>query len=326
MCRLTRRRKARASRLSTRSRERPEARFGCKGRVRGSPRTRLALTSSGRAAEPRCPQSTAWLYLGAQVAVYDHVAHCRARPDRINYEAGQPSVKVREDWYKSVRPGHDNLADLPYFRARLTDDQPRGEGEMTIEMTENERRNYLKDEYLLLQNQYEDYDKRSLTIKGWVSAGAAAALALAPNSSFMVVGLFLPISVAVIVAAIWWLEAYWKVFQYALNDRIRMIEAYFRNEPDILIKDPGIPFQTYNWWYKSYQKDEPIYEYERTKIRPRPKSLPARLRAAAWHRYRIPALFAHTRALCRLVHHFDYRGNSYLRKTELFGLQNSEVE
>src|ERR1700731_2608668 len=73
MCRLTRRRKARASRLSTRSRERPEARFGCKGRVRGSPRTRLALTSSGRAAKSRCPQSTAWLYLGAQVAVYDHV-------------------------------------------------------------------------------------------------------------------------------------------------------------------------------------------------------------------------------------------------------------
>jgi hypothetical protein len=73
MCRLTRRRKARASRPSTRSRERPEARFGCKGRVRGSPRTRLALTSSGRAANSRCPQSAAWLYLGAQVAVYDHV-------------------------------------------------------------------------------------------------------------------------------------------------------------------------------------------------------------------------------------------------------------
>ena len=37
MCRLTRRRKARASRPSTRSRERPEARFGCKARVLGSP-------------------------------------------------------------------------------------------------------------------------------------------------------------------------------------------------------------------------------------------------------------------------------------------------
>jgi len=73
MCRLTRRRKARASRPSTRSRERPEARFGCTGRVRGSPRTRLALTNSGRAANSRCPQSAAWLYLGAQVAVYDHV-------------------------------------------------------------------------------------------------------------------------------------------------------------------------------------------------------------------------------------------------------------
>src|SRR5262245_30986309 len=46
MCRLTRRRKARASRPSARSRERPEARFGCKGRVRGSPRTRLAPCSA----------------------------------------------------------------------------------------------------------------------------------------------------------------------------------------------------------------------------------------------------------------------------------------
>jgi hypothetical protein len=35
MCRLTRRRKARASRPSTRSRERPEARFGCNKRRSG---------------------------------------------------------------------------------------------------------------------------------------------------------------------------------------------------------------------------------------------------------------------------------------------------
>jgi hypothetical protein len=31
--------------------------------VLGSPRTRLALTSSGRAAKSRCPQSAAWLFL-----------------------------------------------------------------------------------------------------------------------------------------------------------------------------------------------------------------------------------------------------------------------
>ena len=36
--------------------------------------------------------------------------------------------------------------------------------------------------YLLLQNQYEDYDRRSMTIKGWVGSGAAAALALALSS------------------------------------------------------------------------------------------------------------------------------------------------
>jgi hypothetical protein len=33
----------------------------------------VAWDLSGRAANSRCPQSAAWLYLGAQVAVYDHV-------------------------------------------------------------------------------------------------------------------------------------------------------------------------------------------------------------------------------------------------------------
>jgi hypothetical protein len=152
--------------------------------------------------------------------------------------------------------------------------------EMTIEMSEEQRRSYLKDEYLLLQNQYEDYDKRSLTIKGWISGGAAAALGLAFNSDKPAAS-FVPAIVAVIVLAVWYLEAYWKVFQYALGDRIRIIEAYFRGDPHILVKDP-IPFQIYHWWYLSYSKDEPIYDYERTR---RPKSLSVRLREAALHRY-----------------------------------------
>ena len=50
---------------------------------------------------------------------------------------------------------------------------------MVIKLPDDQRRGYLRDEYLFLQGQYEDYDKRSLTIKGWVSTGAIAALALA---------------------------------------------------------------------------------------------------------------------------------------------------
>ena len=50
---------------------------------------------------------------------------------------------------------------------------------MGLQLDEKERASYLKDEWLLLQNHYEDFDRRSLTIKGWVSTGATAGLAIA---------------------------------------------------------------------------------------------------------------------------------------------------
>jgi hypothetical protein len=153
---------------------------------------------------------------------------------------------------------------------------------VATEIGDDQRRNYLRDEYLFLQAQYEDYDKRSLTIKSWVSSGAIAALALAFNSSYKSAA-FVPVIVAVIVSVIWYLEAYWKLFQYALADRIRIIEAYFRNDPEILIKNPD-PFQIYHWWFKSYRWDEPIYEYEKTEKR-RPKRHSLRLREAAFQRF-----------------------------------------
>jgi hypothetical protein len=160
---------------------------------------------------------------------------------------------------------------------------------MAINLSPEQRSNYLRDEYLFLQGQYEDYDKRSLTIKGWVSSGATAALAIAFNTSYKL-GLFLPILVAIMVGVIWYLEACWKLFQYALADRIRIIEAHFRNDPQILFKDPE-PFQTYNWWFRSYVDDEPIFEYE--KSRPQPYSL--RFRKAAFQKFvflpYVPILF-----------------------------------
>lgn len=142
------------------------------------------------------------------------------------------------------------------------------------------RHAYLKDEYLFLQSQYEDFDRRSLTIKGWFSGGAVAALALTFSVPQPYSG-FLPITVASVAAVFWYLEAYWKLFQYALSDRIRIIEAHFRSDPDILVKDP-VPFQIYNSWYRSYSRDEPIYEYER---RWRPKSRSKRLRQVAFQRF-----------------------------------------
>jgi hypothetical protein len=97
------------------------------------------------------------------------------------------------------------------------------------------------------------------------------------------------------------IEAYWKVFQSASADRIRIIEAYFRNDPDILIKDPD-PFQIYHWWFKSYAYDKPIFPYE-LKDSTRPKTLSERLWRAALHSYVCLPYLPILVLLCRLVHH-----------------------
>ena len=151
---------------------------------------------------------------------------------------------------------------------------------MTISLSETKKIEFLKDEYLLLQNQYEDYDKRSLQIKGWVSSGAIAGLALGFSTSEDL-AYVIPIITAIIVVITWYLEAYWKIFQYALSDRIRSIEAFFRNDQDILQKEIA-PFQIYNSWFSSYTKDNPIYPYEQTK---RPVKFHKRLKNAAFQRF-----------------------------------------
>lgn len=125
---------------------------------------------------------------------------------------------------------------------------------------------YLKEEYFKLQDQYEDYDRRALQIKGWIGGGAIAALALGIGIETFEKGILLFI-ISIVAICFWYLETKWKLFQYSLSDRIRIIEAYFRDDEEILFKNPK-PLQIYNWWFKTYSKDEPIFPYER-KFRPR---------------------------------------------------------
>lgn len=126
---------------------------------------------------------------------------------------------------------------------------------------------FLKDEYILLQNMYEDFDRRSLQIKGWMTAATVAAFALGFDAGKNKDGTVWVV-VAALALCIWYLEARWKMFQGALRDRIRILEAHFRNEPDIIEKNP-FPFQIHNWWFRSSKYDLPIYPYEKT-TRPRP--------------------------------------------------------
>ena len=115
---------------------------------------------------------------------------------------------------------------------------------MMPNLTEQQRCDYLRDEYLMLQSQYEDYDNRSLTIKGWVTGGAlvAGGLTVSGEQSWE-----FPLLIGLIVLSIWYLEACWKLFQYALRGRIKEIEGYFRGENNDLV-----PMQSYDVWFKSY--------------------------------------------------------------------------
>jgi hypothetical protein len=146
-------------------------------------------------------------------------------------------------------------------------------------MSEDPKQQFLRDEYQLLQHQYEDFDQRSLTIKGWIAAASIAAFAFGrgtddtkhpPKEIWLIV--------STIVACVWYLEGQWKMFQYAFRDRIRILEANFRNDPDVLIKGPP-PFQIYNWWFRSHAHDEPMFEYEKTF---RPRTYWIRLARALW--------------------------------------------
>ena len=136
--------------------------------------------------------------------------------------------------------------------------------------TEPELRGYLKDEYLLLQDQYEDFDRRTLTIKGWVGTSAFAALAVSFSTTNTYAFIF-PVMAAVLAGVFWYLEAHWKLFQQASADRIRIIEAFFRDDSEVFEKNP-LPFQAFHQFSLSYGPDNPLYEYEKTvEGRPRPK-------------------------------------------------------
>ena len=67
----------------------------------------------------------------------------------------------------------------------------------------------------------------------------------------------IPVAVGIIVVSIWYLETYWKLFQYALRPRIQVIEAHFRADPQRLYPDPA-PFQIYEWWFCGYRRSFPV--------------------------------------------------------------------
>jgi hypothetical protein len=112
-------------------------------------------------------------------------------------------------------------------------------------MDERERIGLLKDEYLLLQKFYEDFDARVIQIKGW---SATVGLAAIGGGFYHPRFLWLFASGAALI--FWILESLWKSFLYMYGPRIEHIEKAFRSESfgDVA------PLQIYASWFERFNK------------------------------------------------------------------------
>jgi hypothetical protein len=105
--------------------------------------------------------------------------------------------------------------------------------------------NLLKDEYVMLQNLYEDFDSKGLTIKSWSITVALATIGtavLAKRNDLLLVAF-------VSALVFWYLEAYWRGLAYFFAVRIQNIEAAFRTEK----WKEEVPLQLYSTWSETYK-------------------------------------------------------------------------
>ena len=101
----------------------------------------------------------------------------------------------------------------------------------------------LRAEYVLIQNQYEAFDQRALSLKALATPllGAGLAIGLKEGSCAILAATVL------VAVSLWVLEGIWKSFQYCLSERIRRLEAWHRGELEDLA-----PFQIFTAWGKSW--------------------------------------------------------------------------
>lgn len=114
-------------------------------------------------------------------------------------------------------------------------------------MADPQLRGELQAEYLLLQNQYEAYDQRALSLKALATPllGAGVAFGIKEPSAALI-----GLTVAVAIA-LWILETTWKVFQYCNIPRIQALKEWFANPSPEELK----PFQVYRSWGVAFQRD-----------------------------------------------------------------------
>ena len=103
-----------------------------------------------------------------------------------------------------------------------------------------EKSNYagiLKDEYVMLQQFYEDIDEKGLNIKNWSISVALASIGAGLLYHKNVLLLTFAASVM-----FWILEAYWRGLSYFFVVRIKNIEKAFANG----VEEKEVPLQVYS--------------------------------------------------------------------------------
>ncbi len=129
-------------------------------------------------------------------------------------------------------------------------------------MNPEQRAEFLKDEYVMLQQFYEDIDERGLTIKSWAITVALAAIGtgIVYRKEVLLVGFFTSL-------VFWYLEAHWRGLSHFFSTRIKNIESAFQTAR---VEDE-VPLQVYSTWEKEYQKskDQTLkYMFKTTAILP----------------------------------------------------------
>jgi hypothetical protein len=115
------------------------------------------------------------------------------------------------------------------------------------------RAELLKDEYVMLQQFYEDIDEKGLNIKNWAITVALATI----GTGILYHKEILLIAFAISIV-FWYLEAYWRGLSYFFALRIKAIEKVFKDGS----WENEAPLQVYSTWSDEYKnKGNQTFKY-----------------------------------------------------------------
>jgi hypothetical protein len=112
-------------------------------------------------------------------------------------------------------------------------------------MDDDKRAELLKDEYIMLQQFYEEIDSKGLTIKGWSITVALATIGtgILYRREILLVG-------CLSALVFWYLEAHWRGLSHFFSTRIINIETAFQGDG----WKKEAPLQVYATWEDEYKR------------------------------------------------------------------------